>query len=79
MLHRRLVSRSRHGGATGIESRIFDECLSVSECGRVVALVPMIAFRVISLGETRGISLGTDAAAVRPRPAGSRLRSTRRA
>jgi hypothetical protein len=33
MLHRRLVSLSRHGGATGIVCRIFDECTSVSECG----------------------------------------------
>jgi hypothetical protein len=35
MLHRRLVSLSRHGGATGIECRIFEECERVSECGRV--------------------------------------------
>jgi hypothetical protein len=34
MLHRRLVSLSRLGGtATGVESRIVDECASVSECG----------------------------------------------
>jgi hypothetical protein len=31
MLHRRLVSLSRHGGATGIECRIFDD----RECQRV--------------------------------------------
>jgi hypothetical protein len=41
MLHRRLVSLSRHGGtATGIESRIFDECAR-SASAAVLAVVAL--------------------------------------